>query len=95
MNTAEERGHPQAGDALRTSLLDLHLWGERYGLLAESAGPADAAELRRARQARELLYKIFFAHVHGRPAAQGELDRLAQLTTAAYRERQPAARRGR
>jgi predicted RNA-binding Zn ribbon-like protein len=86
VNTAEERGHPQAGDALRTPA-DLLLFGQRYGLLADSAGPGGAgqAELRRARQARELLYTILFARVHDRPVPQADLDRLAQLTAAAYR----------
>jgi predicted RNA-binding Zn ribbon-like protein len=86
VNTAEERGHPQAGDALALPA-DLRLWGQRYGLLAESAGQGgqDQAELRRARQARELLYAILFARVHDRPVPQPELDRLAQLTAAAYR----------
>jgi len=86
VNTAEERGHPQAGDALR-SAADLRLWGQRYGLLADPAGPGgpDRAELRRATEARELLYALFFARVHGRPAPPGGLDRLARLAGDAYR----------
>jgi predicted RNA-binding Zn ribbon-like protein len=86
VNTAEERDHPKASDALLTAA-DLRLWGQRYGLLAEPAEPGegDQAELRRARQARELLYALLFAHVHDRPVRQGDLDRLAQLTAAAYR----------
>lgn len=84
-NTAEERGHPDAGDALITPA-DLRVWGERYGLIA---GPGrrtqDAqAELVRARETRELLYDVFFARVHDQPVAQRQLDRLAQLAADAY-----------
>ena len=36
VNTAEQRGHPLAGDVLHTSN-DLRVWGERYDLLPGSA----------------------------------------------------------
>jgi predicted RNA-binding Zn ribbon-like protein len=86
VNTAEERGHPQGGDALATPA-DLRLWGQRYVLLTEPAGSAeqDLAEFRRAVQARELLYGIFFARFHDQPIPEGELARLAKLAAAAYR----------
>lgn len=86
LNTAEERGHPWAVDTL-VSPADLWVWGQRYGLLAKSAeaGAQDRAEMRRARQARELLYAIFFARVHDRPVPPDALDRLGQLAAAAYR----------
>jgi predicted RNA-binding Zn ribbon-like protein len=86
VNTAEERGHPQAGDALVTPA-DLRGWGQRYGLLTQPAESAeqDRAEFRRAVQARELLYALFFAWVHGQPIPEGELARLARLAAAAYR----------
>jgi predicted RNA-binding Zn ribbon-like protein len=84
VNTAEERGHPAAGDALVTAA-DLRLWGQRYGLLGASArlGADAGQELERARGARELLYEIFTARVHGRPATQAQLASLADLARAA------------
>ena len=86
VNTAEERGHPEAGDALRTPA-DLRLWGVRYGLLGRT-GTRDQdaeAEFAKARDARELLYALFFARVHHRPAPKGALERLAELAADAYR----------
>jgi predicted RNA-binding Zn ribbon-like protein len=84
VNTAEERGHPAAGDAL-TSAADLRLWGLRYGLLARSAPTGDEAELENAREARELLYALFHARVRHRPAPKAALGRLAELAADAYR----------
>jgi predicted RNA-binding Zn ribbon-like protein len=85
VNTAEERGHPAAEDALVTPA-DLCLWGQRYGLLGASAKPgADAgAELVLARRARDLLYDVFAARVHDRPAASAQLAELAELARTAY-----------
>src|SRR5690348_10889787 len=66
VNTAEERGDPEADDALR-SAADLRAWGQRYGLIARGRARAgapdagDAAEFELAREARELLYALFFA----------------------------------
>ncbi len=87
VNTAEERGHPDAGDVLITPA-DLRLWGRRYGLISSSA-PAgskedEQAELDRAREARELLYAIFFANVHGAAPSEDQLAQLARFLTAAY-----------
>lgn len=85
VNTAEERGHPDAGDALRTPG-DLSFWGRRYGLLDESAdGKNDRAEFRRAIEARELLYALFFALSRDRPVSPDDLERLAALAASAYR----------
>lgn len=86
VNTAEERGHPDAGDALRTPG-DLRLWGARYGLIAKSGtrGEDAEAELERAREARELLYALFFARVHHRALPKGARQRLAELAAQAYR----------
>jgi predicted RNA-binding Zn ribbon-like protein len=86
VNTAEERGHPDAGDALLTPA-DLRLWGQRYGLLSTSRritgdGPT---ELERARAARELIYAILFALVHGQRPRKSEVARLAELGAEAYR----------
>jgi predicted RNA-binding Zn ribbon-like protein len=86
VNTAEERGHPDAGDALLTPA-DLRVWGQRYGVLAGSLRPSgDApAELERAREARELIYSVLLARVRGRRPRKSELARLAELAAAAYR----------
>jgi predicted RNA-binding Zn ribbon-like protein len=86
VNTAEERGHPQAGDALRTAA-DLRLWGVRYGLIGRSGarGQDAGAEFDRAREARELLYTLFFARVHHQNPPKSALARLAELGAEAYR----------
>ncbi|MBV8998041.1 MAG: ABATE domain-containing protein [Solirubrobacterales bacterium] len=86
VNTAEERGHPDAGDALLTPA-DLRLWGQRYGLVGSSlklAGDAHA-ELERAREARELLYRLFFARSRRQPLRKRDLARLEELAAEAYR----------
>jgi predicted RNA-binding Zn ribbon-like protein len=92
VNTAEERGHPDAGDALRT-VDDLYLWGQRRGVLtsgvgsvdgADGAAGADRAELSAALEARELLYQVFLARVHGRRASDADRARLGRLASAAY-----------
>jgi predicted RNA-binding Zn ribbon-like protein len=85
VNTAEERGHPDSGDALCTPG-DLYLWGERYGLISRS-GVRNAdqnAELGLALEARELLYALLSARVHGAPAPKANLTRLGQLAGQAY-----------
>jgi len=85
VNTAEERGVPEAGDALQTPH-DLRLWGQRYGLLNRSLRlPADAlAELERAREARELLYALFHAQAHNCRVRADDLARLHEFATDAY-----------
>jgi predicted RNA-binding Zn ribbon-like protein len=85
VNTAEERGHPDAGDALRTPA-DLTLWGQRHGLIARTiaANGDEQAELGRAIEARELLYALFFARVRGRAMHKAQLARLAELVAEAY-----------
>jgi predicted RNA-binding Zn ribbon-like protein len=86
VNTAEERGHPEAGDVLLTPA-DLRLWGQRYGLLARTLRLCDdaPAELERAREARELLYVLFHARAHARPVRKPDLDRMAKFAVEAYR----------
>jgi predicted RNA-binding Zn ribbon-like protein len=86
VNTAEERSHPEAGDALK-SPADLRTWGERSGLVSGSAaaGGDGRAELRRALEARELLYAIFLARARGHSASDAQLSALAELGAAAYR----------
>jgi predicted RNA-binding Zn ribbon-like protein len=85
VNTAEERGHPDAGDVLHGPA-DLVQWGRRYDLLSRSIRSTDnQAELRRALAARELLYALFSDRVHDRAASDADLRRLASLAAEAYR----------
>jgi predicted RNA-binding Zn ribbon-like protein len=98
VNTAEERGHAEAGEALREPA-DLRLWGQRSGLLERRSGllePASAgsradaddgerSELAQALNARELLYRLFLARVRAAPATPADLDELATLAADAYR----------
>jgi predicted RNA-binding Zn ribbon-like protein len=85
VNTAEQRGHPEAGDALLTPA-DLLLWGQRYGLLDTEVqlGADSGDELARARTARDLLYDILTARADGRPATDAQLAELAELARLAY-----------
>lgn len=83
VNTAEERGHPEAGDVLRTAA-DVCRWGQRYGLLS-TAAREDRSELPRALAARELLYTLFLARARGLAPAPADLAALGDLAAAAYR----------
>jgi predicted RNA-binding Zn ribbon-like protein len=82
VNTAEERGHPEAGDVLRTAA-DLREWGQRYGLLTGTVRE-DRAELRRAVGARELIYALLLARTQGRPLSPTDLAALSRLAATAY-----------
>lgn len=84
VNTAEERGHPDAGDALRT-VDDLRLWGQRRGVIARSAdsGPWPL-ELSAAIEARELLYGLFLCRARGLRVPAADLSRLSRLASTAY-----------
>jgi len=85
VNTAEERGHPDAGDALRT-VADLRLWGQRRGVISAGAdGDGPSLELAAALEARELLYRLFLDAARARRAPDGDLSRLSGLAAAAYR----------
>jgi predicted RNA-binding Zn ribbon-like protein len=85
VNTAEERGHPDAGDVLRTPD-DLRRWGQRYGVI----GPVlkldtDAeAEFDLALEVRETLYELFFARAHQQPVRKGDIARLTKPAIGAY-----------
>ncbi len=84
VNTAEERGHPDAGEALLAPA-DLRQWGRRYGLLSANASGDEKAELRRAIEAREVLYRLFLARARRQEYPRGDLDRLKELVSAAHR----------
>jgi predicted RNA-binding Zn ribbon-like protein len=84
VNTAEGREDPLAGDALLAAA-DLRAWGRRYDLLGRSATAADtAAELGRAKEARELLYRVFRARARGELASERNLNRLGELAAEAH-----------
>jgi predicted RNA-binding Zn ribbon-like protein len=82
VNTAEERAHPEADDVLRAPA-DLRRWGQRYGLLG-SRVRVDRVELRRAIQARELLYRLFLARATGQTLPAGELAAVGDLAASAF-----------
>lgn len=86
VNTAEQRGHPDAGDALGAPA-DLRVWGQRYGvILGEPVGDDDdRGEFGRAIEARELLYALFLARCTGQRASKAQVARLTELGAAAYR----------
>lgn len=86
LNTAEGRGGPDPGDALG-SPGDLRTWGQRQGILSNLSGSSssDRQELRRALEARELLYRLFSARAHGRRPQEADLRELTGLVTAAHR----------
>lgn len=84
VNTAEGRGEPEAGEALRT-IGDLRLWGERRGVITEGAdADSPARELSAALEARELLYQLFLGRARERRADAADLSRLARLAFSAY-----------
>jgi predicted RNA-binding Zn ribbon-like protein len=84
VNTAEQRGHPDAEDVLKTPA-DLRTWGRRTGLLSTLAtSPNEAAELQRAVHTRELLYALLTARIGGTKPKRTQLGELAELTAEAY-----------
>lgn len=97
VNTAEARGRAEAEDVLRTPA-DLMRWGERYGVLSgggqSELGSSAEAELRKAVEARELLYNLFVSRAHGGRPAESDLTRLARLAATAYRAGALARRAG-
>ena len=87
VNTAEGRGEPDSGDALQQPE-HLRTWGQRQGILSAAStlrGGADGQELRRALEAREVLYRVFSAQAQGQPPPPADLRELAALTAAAHR----------
>ena len=85
VNTAEERGHPLAGDVLNT-LDDLLRWGQRYGMISAAATSQDPdRELSSAIQARELLYGLWTDRTRGITSSPASLAQLSELAADAYR----------
>ena len=84
VNTAEQRGHPDAGDALRT-VDDLRRWGQRRGVLSDGAGrDTGPLELPAALEARELLYRVFLTRASGDRVPDADRARLGVLASLAY-----------
>ncbi|HTR91154.1 MAG TPA: ABATE domain-containing protein [Trebonia sp.] len=84
VNTAEGRGHPDAGEALRTAD-DLRQWGERRGVIAAgSSSNAADDELQAAIEARELLYRLLLDQSRGHRVRQQDLATLERLASDAY-----------
>lgn len=85
VNTAEDRGGPEDGDSLLAPA-DLRTWGERCGLISRSAVSRndERAELRDARDARELLFRIFLARIAGEPPSRDDLSSLTELGIDAF-----------
>ena len=84
VNTAEERGHPDAVDVLRTPA-DLWIWGQRAGVLrAAIARTDDTAELARALAARELLHELLVTRLDGAQPKRAQLAELTALVATAY-----------
>ena len=84
VNTAEQRGAPEAGEALHT-VDDLRLWGLRRGVLTGGAdGEAGRPELPAAIEARELLYQLFLDRVGGHRSSDADRARLGDLASRAY-----------
>jgi predicted RNA-binding Zn ribbon-like protein len=81
VNTAEERGHPNAADVLRTPA-DLRIWGRRLGVLSPAASAAD--ELDRALAARELLHTLLSARANGAKPKRAQLAQLSALAAEAH-----------
>lgn len=84
-NTAEARDEA-AGESL-LSPRDLRIWGQRYGLLSRSVpgGDEDTEELKRAIEAREVIYRLFAARAQDRRLPARDLGRLSELAAEAYR----------
>jgi predicted RNA-binding Zn ribbon-like protein len=84
VNTAEGRGQPGVGEALRTAA-DLSRWGERRGVIAAGViAGAGEGELAAAIEARELLYRLFLDRAGGHRAQPTDLAALDGLASSAY-----------
>ena len=85
VNTAEERGHPLAGDVLTTPA-DLLRWGQRYGMITAAATSQDSdRELLSAIHARELLYGLWTDRTRDTTSSPASLAQLSELAADAYR----------
>jgi predicted RNA-binding Zn ribbon-like protein len=84
VNTAEERGDPQAREFV-CSPSDLLTWAKRQGLPVNEIelSPEADAELARALAAREVLHDVFLSRVAGRPPSAAALRELGSLAAAA------------
>jgi predicted RNA-binding Zn ribbon-like protein len=71
----DEHVDAETTDVLRTRAM-LSRWGRRVGLLRDDAKPPSAAELRRARDLRGAVYRLFASINRGREPHSKDLDAL-------------------
>lgn len=72
-SSEDEHVDPEQTDVLSTEDM-LGRWGRRVDLLSDSAEPANAAELRRARALRDAVYRLFSSIARDREPARKDLD---------------------
>jgi predicted RNA-binding Zn ribbon-like protein len=71
----DEHVDPAQTDVLGTEDM-LRRWGRRLDLLSDDADPASTAELRRARQLRDAVYRVFASISRGEKPTRKDLDEL-------------------
>jgi predicted RNA-binding Zn ribbon-like protein len=71
----DEHVDPAQTDVLRTEEM-LRLWGQRLDLLDDDADPASSAELRRARELRDAVHRVFCSVSRSEKPARMDLDVL-------------------
>ncbi len=71
----DEHADPEQTDVLRTEDM-LGRWGRRLDLLSDDAEPTSAAELRRARELRDAVYRLFSSIGREQEPAGKDLDVL-------------------
>lgn len=81
-SSEDEHVDPEQTDVLSTEDL-LGRWGRRVDLLSDSAEPANAAELRRARMLRDAVYRLFSSIARDHEPARKDLDVLMSNYTDA------------
>lgn len=69
----DEHADPEQTDVLRTEDM-LGRWGRRLDLLRDDAEPTSAAELRRARELRDAVYRLFSSIGREQEPATKDLD---------------------
>src|SRR5262249_26298659 len=75
-NTVNQSGAPDPQDDLR-NFEDLRAWGVQTGTWAARGGVrGSAADLRRAKQARDLIYRVLSKLAAGKDPAAADLDKL-------------------
>lgn len=89
----DEHVHPEQTDVLRTEHM-LGRWGLRLEVLRDDAEPASATELRRARELRDAVYRLFSSISQDHKPARKDLDVLMSNYTQAVKHASPLAGEG-